>query len=208
MLRKALQILIQNRRAYLAINLGYYGLVIAAMLFASFNRQIQQTLLEAIGEGFSQGMLADVVEAYTEGRLLQAIGLTFTVNLFLGSLAVITLPSLILPFSGMLVGAYRAILWGLLFSPGAAGFSDVGILPALFIAGLLFLEGQGYVLALLAAYVQGRSFLQPRSVGVERHTQGYWEGVKRALLLYLLVVIVLGIAAIYEAAGVIFGVGT
>jgi hypothetical protein len=37
------------------------------MLCAAFNRQIQQTLLDAIGKGFSQGMLADVVEAYTQG---------------------------------------------------------------------------------------------------------------------------------------------
>jgi hypothetical protein len=136
------------------------------MLCAAFNRQIQQTLLDVIGEGFSQGMLADVVEAYTQGQLLQAIGLTFIVNLFLGSLAVITLPSLIVPFSGFLVGAYRAILWGLLFAPGAPGFSGVGLLPGLFLAGLLFLEGQGYVLVLLAAYVQGRAFLRPASVEV------------------------------------------
>jgi hypothetical protein len=205
MLRKALQIVGENRRAYLVINLGYYGLVVAGMLFALFNRQVQGALLDAIGEGFSQGMLADVLEAYTQGQLLQAIGLTFFVNLFLGSLAVITLPSLIVPFSGMLVGALRAILWGLLFSPGAPGFSDVGLLPALFVTGLLLLEGQGYVLALLAAYVQGRAFLFPASVGAEGHARGYWEGVKRAALVYLLVIIVLAIAAVYEAAGVILG---
>jgi hypothetical protein len=190
---------------YLFINLVYYGLVVAGMLFASTNRQVQQMLLEAVGEGFSQGMLADVVEAYTEGQLLQAIALTFVVNLFLGSLAVIALPSLVIPFSGMLVGAYRAIVWGLLFSPGAPGLPEMGLLPSLFLVGLLLLEGQGYILALLAAYVQGRSFLQPASVGVEGHARGYWEGVKRAALLYLLVVIVLAVAAAYEAVGVIFG---
>lgn len=205
MLRKAFQTLGENWRAYLALNLGYYGLVVAGMLFAALNREVHQSLLDAISEGLNQGMLAGVLEAYSQGRLLQAIGLTFTVNLFLGSLAEITLPSLVIPFSGMLVGVLRAVLWGLLFSPGAPGFSDIGLLPALFVTGLLLLEGQGYVLAMLAAYVQGRAFLFPASVGATGHAQGYWEGVKRAALVYMLVVIVLAVAAVYEAVGVIFG---
>ena len=62
----------------------------------------------------------------------------------------------------------------------------------------LLLEGQGYILALLAAYIQGRAFLWPKTAGVEGHARGYVEGLKRTGLLYVLVVLVLLISAIYE----------
>jgi hypothetical protein len=77
-------------------------------------------------------------------------------------------------------------------------------------AGLVFhlptiiLEGQAYVLAMLTAYVQGMAFLRPSTVGVKTHRQGYWEGVKLSVRVYLLVVVVLFVAAVYEAVSVIF----
>ena len=56
---------------------------------------------------------------------------------------------------------------------------------------------------MLAAYLQGMAFLRPKTVGVKTHRQGYWEGVKRSARIYLMVVVVLFVAAIYEAFSVI-----
>lgn len=74
----------------------------------------------------------------------------------------------------------------------------------------LLLEGQGYILALLAVYVHGKSWLFPRSAGVEvegsawqRMQRGYAAGLRRTAYLYVWVVIVLAAAAIYEAVEVI-----
>jgi hypothetical protein len=61
------------------------------------------------------------------------------------------------------------------------------------------LEGQGYILAALAVYMHGRSFLAPRSMGAVSHGEGYVLGLKLSARLYLLVTIVLLIAALYEA---------
>ena len=44
---------------------------------------------------------------------------------------------------------------------------------------LLLLKGQGNVLAMLAAYVQGKAFLFPSSVGAVNRKQGYGFGVAR-----------------------------
>jgi hypothetical protein len=63
---------------------------------------------------------------------------------------------------------------------------------------LLILEGQGYVLATLGGYLQGRAFLWPQSVGATKRGQGYWYGVKEQARIYLLVVVVLLVAAVYE----------
>ena len=169
------------------------------MVYVAFNPSLQQSLIATVGSAFTEGPLSAVGSAYSGGQVLWAMVLTFAVNLFLGSIAVITLPSLVIPFSGLLMGVYRAILWGLLLSPTAPELRLVMIPHSL----VLILEGQAYILAMLAAYVQGRAFLWPRSVGVATRRQGYGLGVKRSVRIYLLVVLVLAVSAVYEALEVI-----
>ena len=199
-IRSALATVKEYRRAAIILNLVYYGLVICAMIYVTSNPTLQQTLLEAAGASFTEGPLAAVGAAYGGGHVLSAMILTFVVNLFIGSLACITLPSLVIPFSGLLVGMFRAVLWGLILSPTDPNLRLLMIPHSL----TLILEGQAYILAMLAAYVQGRAFLWPRSVGVETHGQGYIAGLKRAARIYVLVVLVLAVAAVYEALEVIF----
>ena len=194
-IQSALETTKEFLRAYIVLNLVYYGLVICGMVYVALNPSLQQSLLELIGSAFTEGPLSAVGSAYSGGQVLWAMVLTFVVNLFLGSIAVITLPSLVIPFSGLLMGAYRAVLWGLLLSPTTPELRLVMIPHSL----VLILEGQAYILAMLAAYVQGRAFLWPRSVGATTRRQGYGLGVKRSVRIYLLVVLLLAIAAIYEA---------
>lgn len=198
-IRQAWAIVKENRRVYIIINVIFYGLVAIFMVVAAFNQPLQKQLLSLIGQGFTQGPFAPVGGAYASGQVLVAMALTFVVNLFIGSLIDITLPSLIVPFSGMLLGILRAVLWGFLLSPASPQLRFSMIPHSL----TLLLEGQGYILALLAVYIQGRAFLWPRSVGVEGHWKGYLEGLKRTGLLYILVTITLLAAAIYEALEVI-----
>ena len=194
-IQSALEAVKEFRRAYIVLNLVYYGLVVCGMVYVAFNSSLQQSLLELVGSAFTEGPLSAVGSAYSGGQVLWAMVLTFVVNLFLGSIAVITLPSLVIPFSGLLMGAYRAVLWGLLLSPTTPELRLVMIPHSL----VLILEGQAYILAMLAAYVQGRAFLWPRSVGAATRRQGYGLGVKRSVRIYLPVVLLLAVAAIYEA---------
>ncbi len=198
-LQSALGVLGESRRAYVTLNLVYYGLVACGMVFTALDRSVQRELLAAVGNALTQGPLASVAGAYTTGQTVLAIALTFAVNLVVASFISITLPSLIVPFSGLLVGLARAVTWGLLFSPPTLVVGGREAVMGLLIAILLVLEGQGYVLAMLAAWVQGRAFLSPHTVGAADRGQGYVLGIKRALRLYLLVGLVLAIAAVYEA---------
>ena len=117
LLRRSWAIVRENRRAYLVINAVYYGLVAIFMVYVAFNRPLQTMLINAAGGAFSEGLLAPVGAAYGGGNPWAATALTFVVNLLMGSLLTITVPSLIVPFSGLLMGVYRAVLWGLLLSP-------------------------------------------------------------------------------------------
>jgi len=200
MFREAVGILEEHRRAYLAMNAVYYGLVIAGMIAIAFYPALQQYLLQLVGSAFEEGPLAVVGGAYGSADVLSAIVLTFFVNLGIGSFLSITLPSLIVPFAGLLVGGYRALLWGLLFSPTTPEMALLMIPHSL----TLILEGQAYIIVMLAAYLQGRAFLWPKIVQAKTHWQGYTAGLRLSLRLYLLAVIVLAVAAFYEAIEVIF----
>lgn len=198
-LRRAWAIVQENRKAYIIINAAYYGLVVLFMIVAFFAQPLQQQLLSLAQPGFNSGPLGVVGAAYNGGKVVQAMGITFLVNLFVGTLAEITIPSLIIPFSGLLMGVIRAVMWGLMLSPAYPALRMAMIPHSL----TLLLEGQGYVIGLLAVYVQGRAFLSPASVGVEGYWRGYLEGLKRTGWLYVLVVLLLLAAAIYEALEVI-----
>jgi hypothetical protein len=67
----------------------------------------------------------------------------------------------------------------------------------------LIIEGQAYILALLAAYIQGRAFLWPQTVGLESRAKGYVDGLKRTGKLYLLIILTLAVAAVYEVLEVV-----
>jgi hypothetical protein len=189
----------ENWRAYAVINIAYYGLVAVFMVYVAFHQALQEELLAQIGAAFMGGPLSFVGQAYSSAQVLPAIAATFFVNLLLGSLAEITLPSLIIPFSGLIMGVVRAVLWGLILSPANPGLRLAMIPHSL----TLLLEGQGYILALLAVYVQGRAFLWPQTAGVEGHARGYVEGLKRTGKLYVLVTLVLAVAAVYEVIEVL-----
>lgn len=195
-LRGAWRVVTDYRRPYLILNATYYGLVFLGMVYvAVVNPALQEQLLSSVEGAFTEGPLATVGGAYMGGNVLAAAVLTFVVNLSVGSLLSLTLPSLIVPFSGLLLGAYRAVLWGLILAPTGPELALVMIPHSV----TLLLEGQAYILALLAVYVQGRAFLWPDSVGASSRRQGYVTGLKLSARLYLLVIVALAGAAIYEA---------
>ena len=140
----------EHRRAWVGMNILYFGTVALGMLAVLVYPALQQSLLQGVGQAFSPtGTLGPLVQAYTEGRLGMAMVLTFLVNLVLGSLLVLSLPSLVIPFAGILMGVFRAWLWGVLFSP-FGGEWDLGLLPH---ALTVLLEGEAYVVAMLGVWL-------------------------------------------------------
>jgi hypothetical protein len=107
---------------------------------------------------------------------------------------------MLVPFSGLLTGLWRAAAWGLLLAPVDPRLRWVMIPHSL----TLLLEGQAYVVAMFAAYRLGAGFLRPRSVQVATAWEGYRAGVRNTVFLYSLVVLLLAVAAVYEALEVIF----
>lgn len=190
-------------RPLLLVNLFYFGVVGAGMAYGSWDRDAHEAIASSI-TGQAPDALPAVFRAYREGHFAAAVALTFVVNLFVGSLFFITGPSLVVPFSGIVLGGVRAMIWGFIFAPSLSGVTGADLLKGLLIGVLLLLEGEGYVLAMLASYVQGKSFLFPAISGAAGHWQGYKLGLNRALQLYVSVAFTLAVAALYEATLVIW----
>ena len=197
-IREAFALILKDRKAFNLINLGYFATIIIGMLIIRSNPELQKQLVTLIGDAFSIGPMQYLTGAYSNGEIIKAIGLTFFVNLVLGSFIALTLPSLIIPFSGFLVGAYRALVWGIIFSPDLTGLNLSKVIMGIGIGLLLVLEGEAYVLGLFAAFLQSRAWVKPVSVGAENHKQGYVVGLRQTLRMYMLVFSMLLIAAIYE----------
>jgi hypothetical protein len=200
-LQRVWAIIQAEKDAYIYLNILYYGLVVLGMAYVTFfNPGLQDTLMQAAGKAFTEGSLAAVGNAYGSGQVIQAMIITFVVNLFLGSMITMSLPSLIIPFSGLLMGIYRAILWGLLLSPSNASLAGPMIPHSL----TLLLEGQAYILVMLSIYIHGKAFLRPGVYGIQGRLRGYLEGLRRTGWIYLLVAFLLAVAAVYESLEVIY----
>ncbi len=187
------------RRLLWGLHLAYFGGYLLFALVAYAMPDVQKDLLVQIGKEIQSGdgPLAFAGKAYGSRNILAAAGATVLVNFLGGSLAVITLPSVILPGIGVAIALFRAGIWGLLLSPTMVGLSGL-MLPHSF---TLLLEGEAYILAAFFA------LLIPIYLFDRRRGPSAGRRYGRALLLNvkgnLIVLIVLAIAAIYEAIEVI-----
>ncbi|HYA21664.1 MAG TPA: hypothetical protein VEG31_00575 [Thermoproteota archaeon] len=179
--------------------MAYYGLVIVAMLFVFTQPALQSSLIQLIRLSLNQ-TLPSVVKAYDNKDFLLAVALTFLFNLAMGAFVVITLPNFVVPYWGVVIGMFRAVTWGLLLAPSQSALAVAMIPHSL----TVILEGQGYIIAIFASYLQWQAVLKPDSVGAASRWSAYKISLMRTIRLYFLVALVLAMAAIYESFEVIY----
>jgi hypothetical protein len=181
------------------VHLVYFALVMAGALLVYAVPAVQVVLLEKVHEALAtkSNPLGIAGQAYLSRNIPRAAAVTLQVNYLLGSLAYITVPSMLLPGSGVLLASGRALAWGLILAPA---------MPTLAFAMLphsltLLLEGEGYILATFFGLIIPIYVLR-RSLGGNPLTR-----FGRSLLLNLKaqfwIALVLAMAAIYEATEVI-----
>ncbi len=220
-LAEPLQELARRPRLVWGVHLVYFGLYVLGAVLIRQSPTIYTLLMTAIQSALSsegKGVLAVAARAYGSGNISYAAAVTFTINFLLGSLAVITLPSMIIPGSGALVAAVRATVWGLMLGPSRVNMAYAMMAHT----GTLLLEGEGYILAaffalLIPIYLfRSSAPLQKAAVAdswesepaaSQEKASTAWSRFKHAMVLNLkanvLVAIVLVVAACYEAFEVI-----
>jgi len=199
LVRDPLLTIATHRRMIWGVHLVYFGiyLLAAGLVFGTPDLWIAIQVIVRGALGGGDRTLEYAGKAYLTGNIAWAALVTFVINFFLGSLVFITLPSCIIPASGTLVAAYRAILWGLLLAPATLLQAHL-MLPH---SGTLLLEGEGYILATFFGLMMAASVFRsdPASSFLQRYGRGLLLNIKGSML----VAMVLAVAAIYEAVEVI-----
>ncbi|MBS7809773.1 hypothetical protein [Roseococcus pinisoli] len=196
---EAISLITRHKMAFVALSLAFFGLLLAAMAVAMFVPDLQTYFQDQAHGSFEQpGILRWAAGLYGSRQLLMAIAATFFVNLTV-SVTMTTLPSFIFPFTGILITLYRGVIWGFSFAP-LGPYGGMMMPHSL----TLVIEGMAYVLGAFAAYVHARMFLLPDQYGLGSHWEGYKAGAVAVARLYILIVLMLLIGAIYEGIEVIY----
>jgi hypothetical protein len=188
-LRKPFQIIRANFRAYLTINAIVYGLVItgmvAAMVFPNLGAT-QLATLEDSGTG-------DLVRSLLHNPWLFSLAILGK-NVSYGAQWIV-LPSLIVPFAGIALFAYKAFTLGLAMAP-TTKIIAVGLIPH---SLTILIEFQAYALLMFGAYILGRSWVRPATIGARNRPQGYVRGLQHLGWLSLSTLPLFIVGAIWEA---------
>ncbi|QEH35728.1 hypothetical protein OJF2_42850 [Aquisphaera giovannonii] len=207
------------------VHVAYFGLYVIAAATVAFLPLVHTAGAMAVQGQFGDdkaNVLAVAGRAYATGNVARAAAVTFAVNFFLGTLASISVPSVIIPGSGVVMATLRAAMWGVILGPGDATMARM-MIPH---TGTLLLEGEGYILAtffaiLVPVLLLGRLELKPdgqpldeaavdgeppRTVPATAGRRFVWA-VALNLAGSFWVAVVLAVAAVYEAAEVIYMAG-
>jgi hypothetical protein len=179
-----------NRRPYLLLNVLAYGLLALGLVLGAAFPELNAALT---GDMDSSGTTDQVVSLLATPWLF---ALTITaVNVSRIALASIVLPSLVVPFAGILVFSYFAVETGITLAP-VDHATTMTLIPH---SVTMVVEFQAYVLLLLGAYILGRSWIRPSSVGAATRGRGYLRGLQRLGWLALPALALFVVGAIYEA---------
>jgi hypothetical protein len=199
------EIFAKDKKLFLLTNAYYFGLVILGGLIALAFPQTQQFLLNLTTTGLSVGPFSELTDAYLSGDVLYAAAATFITNLLVGTLAVITVPSLVVPIWAPFMGMVRATEWGILLVVPIPGVLPLGRVIPHYLTMLI--EGEAYVVAIFACLRQVKVLMKLGSIPPGQRLKAYWGSIVDNVKLLPVVAILLAVAAIYEAWEVMYFAG-
>ena len=198
-MRQALVTVKRDFKGYIIINVLYFVALSLGMVYALFNSEVQTFLHGILAQSWEESFLASIAQASAAENWLLALLLIFLANLLVGSLIVLTGPSVLVFFAGPLLALYRAVLWGVAFSPTSPQFATTLI----YALPVLVLEGEAYCIACVPSLKVGMSWLLPKRAYKEAkltRKQAFKKALHELALVYVLVALVLFISAIVEVA--------
>lgn len=187
--KHAYQTILANSRPYLVINAIVYGLVIIGMVTAMIFPSLAINQLETLKDSGMTGLVRSLLHTPWQFSLT-----ILGVNVTTGALLIV-IPSMIVPFAGIALFAYKSFTLGLAMAPITAN-TVVALIPH---SLTIVIEFQAYILLMFGAYILGGSWLRPATIGANNHREGYLRGLKQLGWLSLSALPLFVIGAIWEA---------
>jgi hypothetical protein len=188
--RKPFQIIRANLRPFFVINAIVYGMFIAGLVAAMLFPELAATKA-ASSEGDGS---FDLARSLFVSPWLFAL-VILAVNVFTAAGVWILLPSLVVPFAAIPLFAYKAFILGSGLFP-TTELAAVGWIPHSLTA---LIEFQAYSLLVFGAYILGRSWLRPATIGAPNRRLGYLRGLQQYGWLGLLALALFIVGALWEA---------
>ncbi|PWN36791.1 uncharacterized protein FA14DRAFT_159156 [Meira miltonrushii] len=149
----SIRLIKQNANAFKKINFIFYGTILLGMFTVYLKPSLHTYIVDLIEKDLQSTSVGRyVARMYDEGHLYRAAASTFAVNVLVGSLLTVTLPSFIIPYSGLGLILYRTFLWGCFIAPP----EKKAMIEAIPHFITLIIEGQAYVVAALPVLLHGR----------------------------------------------------
>jgi hypothetical protein len=194
-LRRPFQIIRADLRAYLLINALVYGVLLLGMALAMIFPDLHAARTSSFVDGDQRALVDTLIgNPWAFGTTI------FLVNVFATALLLIVLPSLVIPFAGLIVFVIKTIDIGIILAP-VDRTSALILIPH---SPTILIEFQAYALVMFGAYLLGRSWLRPATVGATTRRQAYVRGLKRLGWLWLPALALFVIGAVYEAVEIYF----
>ncbi|MGP5714741.1 hypothetical protein ACTXO9_02555 [Brachybacterium tyrofermentans] len=184
------QLLRTHLRPYLLLNAFAYGLLLLGMALGLLFPDLRAATIGAMDASGDTDLVLSII---SRPWLFAAV--IFAVNIGRIALASILLPSLVVPFSGIVVFAYFALRSGITLAP-VDHVTAMTLIPH---SLTMLIEFQAYILLLLGAYLLGRSWPWPATVEAPTRRQGYARGLRLISRLALPALVLFVVGAIYEA---------
>ena len=189
-LRRPFQIIRDDLRPFLVLNAVTFGIVIVGFVLGLIFPDLVQAQTAELDESGQTELVLTVF------RTPWLFALTILgVNTLTVGAALIVLPSMVVPFLGMVLFAWKAFTIGIALAPTTPTLW-VGFIPH---SLTVLIEFEAYILLLFGAWILGRSWLRPASIGATTRRRGYVLGLQRLGWLGLAAFVLLVIGAAWEA---------
>lgn len=187
----------------LFVALLYIGSYLAGWYLISISSPVAVETAQAIsGSVLTETPFTTIIQSLQRGELVQAVLFTFLFNLASGAFLTTTLPGII-PLVGALgtitITLFRGFIIGVTY-PEILASSAVGFALGL---GTMILELGAYVFSGAAGIYITLAPVMPRRYGVQSRWRAFKIAWKDTARIYVIVVILLALGAIWEMTGIL-----
>lgn len=190
----AIAIMKREWRLLASLNALYLCVIVIGATMSLISPGLQHSMIEFTG---SETISGNAGIASGPGESMAAIALCFLRSFLINTLALITVPSIVLPLWAPIIGAARFFIWGVTYVSPLEGVPGMGRLIPEYVAMLL--EGEAYIIAIFAGVRQLAVALESASISLKWALKRYIDTVGENMGLLVIIAILLAIASVYQA---------
>jgi len=189
------------RKLLLLVALLYVGSYLAGWYLISIKSQVALDLAQLVsGAVLTESPFTTILQSLSTGDLVQAILITFLLNLSTGAFLSTTLPGII-PLIGALgtvtITLFRGFIIGITY-PAVLASSAAGFVLGM---GTMILELGAYVFSGAAGINIALAPIMPKRYGAQSRWVAFKMAWKDAARIYVIVIVLLALGAIWEMTG-------